>query len=108
MELLLAKQSIQIKCRIQSSVLLGNYEFYYAGGLLCRLAGKIPPHDIQPEDFYAFLEPLFVSYEPKNQQEAYLLCLLKNYTASTEYDTQMSQLMQMGLREKDANDFAQQ
>lgn len=98
MELLLAKQSIQIKCSIQSSILLGNYEFYYAGGLLCKLAGKIPPHDIQPKEFYTFLEPLFVSYEPKNKQEAYLIHLLKNYKASAQYDEQMPQLMQMGLQ----------
>lgn len=99
MELILAKQSIQIKCKIQSSVLIGNYEFYYAGGLLCRLAGKIPPHDIRPKEFYAFLEPLFTSYQPKDKQEAYLLQLLKGYKASEEYDEQMPMLMQMGLRD---------
>ena len=31
MELILAGQSVKIKCRIKASILMGNYEFYYAG-----------------------------------------------------------------------------
>ena len=33
----IARQSIILKCTMQKSVLLGNYEFYYAAGLLAYL-----------------------------------------------------------------------
>lgn len=100
MELILARQSVVIKCSIQASIMMGNYEFYYAGGLLCRLAGQIPKQDLQPQEFYAYLKPLMDNYKPKNEQEAYLIKLLKEYKAADEYDGQMAELMQMGLREK--------
>ena len=45
---LVARQSIIIKCNMQTSVLLGNYEFYYAAGLFCRLHGIAVEEDIQP------------------------------------------------------------
>lgn len=99
MELVLARQSVIIKCNIQSSVMMGNYEFYYAGGLLCRLAGTIPEQTFRPEDFYAFLQPVMDSYEPQKEQEAYLVKMLKEYKAADEYDGQMAELMQMGLKE---------
>lgn len=96
MEPILAKQSIKIKCKIKSSVMMGNYEFYYAGGLLCKLAGKIPEQTIQPGELAVFLAPLIEHYEPANEEEAYLLKLLKEYKVSEEYDEQMAELLQMG------------
>ncbi len=100
MELILARQSVVIKCNLCASTLLGNYEFYYAGGLLCRLAGQIPEQSLKPKEFYGFLQPLLDAYETKNKQEAYLARMLKEYEVSEEYDGQMPKLMQMGLREK--------
>ena len=83
MELILAKQSVHIKCRLQASILMGNYEYYYAGGLLCRLA-----------------KPLLDTYQPQNDQESYLMQMLKTYKVSDEYDEQMPQLLQMGLMDQ--------
>lgn len=100
MELILARQSVMIKCRIQASIMMGNYEFYYAGGVLCRLSGQIPDQTLQPKELYAYIQPLLATYEPDNQQEAYLLKLLKAYQPSDEYDAQMPQLLQMGLAEQ--------
>lgn len=100
MENIVVRQSVIIKCNLASSVMLGNYEFYYAGGLLCRLAGKLPAQDMQPEELYAFLKPLLEIYEPKNEQEAYLVKLLQGYKIGEKYDEQMQQLLQMGLKEK--------
>lgn len=100
MELILARQSVIIKCSIQASVMMGNYEFYYAGGLLCALAGKMPDTKLRPQEFYEFLQPLLDAYEPKDEREAYLAALLKGYKVLEEYDAQMEELMQMGLEEK--------
>lgn len=100
METILARQSVVIKCNLGASILMGNYEFYYAGGLLCALAGKKPQRVLQPGAFYAYLQPLFDTYEPKNEKEAYLVKLLREYKVGEEYQEQMAQLMQMGLQEK--------
>ncbi len=100
MELVLARQSVMIKCSIQSSILLGNYEFYYAAGLLCRLCGAIPGQAFQPAQLYDFIQPLLESYTPQNKEDAYLVKLLKGYDdISDECDAQMAELMQMGLKE---------
>lgn len=101
MELILAGQSIKIKCRLQASILMGNYEFYYAAGVLCRLAGKAPGQELLPKQLRDFLETLLDTYEPRDDQESYLLKLLKEYKVSEEYDAQMPQLLQMGLAEQD-------
>ena len=36
----IARQSVIIKCNQQTSVLLGNYEFYYLAGLIKSLTRK--------------------------------------------------------------------
>lgn len=100
MEPILARQSVVLKCSMNASVLMGNYEFYYAAGLLCALAGKMPQQGPQPEELYGFLQPLLDSYSPKNGQEAYLVKLLRAYKASGQYDAQMQELLQMGLKEE--------
>lgn len=100
MELILARQSVIIKCRLNQSIMMGNYEYYYAGGLLCRLAGQVPQQELKPDELSAFLQPLCESYVPQNEQEAYLVKLLKEYKISDEYDGQMARLLQMGLNER--------
>ena len=37
-----------IKCNMQKSVLTGNYEFYYAAGLIAKLSGVEISDDIKP------------------------------------------------------------
>ncbi len=101
MELCLAKQSVMIKCRLHASIMMGNYEFYYAAGLLCCLAGKKPEQEIRPKELHAFVMPLADTYEPKNEQESYLVKLLKEYKVSDEYDEQMMELLQMGMKEEE-------
>ncbi len=97
MELILAKQSVMIKCRLQASIMMGNYEFYYAGGLLCRLSGEKPAEELRPAELAEFLKPVLHTYESKNVQEQYLMKMLREYKASDEYDGQMRELFQMGM-----------
>ena len=37
----IARQSVVIKCNLQASIMMGNYEFYYAAGLLYKLTRNI-------------------------------------------------------------------
>lgn len=97
MEPILAKQSVDIKCKICASILMGNYEFYYAAGKLCSLAGCQPAQPIMPKELYAFIQPLFTTYKPQNEQESYLVKLLSEYKVSDEYDAQMDILLNMGM-----------
>ncbi len=97
MEPILAKQSVDIKCRIQASVMMGNYEFYYAAGRLCAQTGQKPDQPLQPLELSTFLQPLLRHYEPKEESDAYLVKMLKEYEASDEYDEQMDTLFEMGL-----------
>ena len=97
MEPILAKQSVDIKCRIQASVMMGNYEFYYAAGRLCAQTGQQPDQPLQPLELSTFLQPLLHRYDPKEESDAYLVKMLKEYEASDEYDEQMDTLFEMGL-----------
>ena len=49
----IARQSVIIKCNMQQSILTGNYEFYYAAGLIANLSGVEIPEDIKPEELLA-------------------------------------------------------
>ena len=100
MEPILARQSVNIKCKIKASIMMGNYEFYYAAGVLCALAGQMPEQAVPPKELYVFIQPLLDTYESKNEQEAYLVKLLKGYKVTDEYDEQMAELLQMGLAER--------
>ncbi len=97
MELILAKQSVMIKCRLKASIMMGNYEFYYAAGLLCSLSGNQPASGLRPGELAEFLNPVLHAYEPKKEQEQYLIKMLREYKVSQEYDGQMEELFQMGI-----------
>ena len=49
MHVALTRQSVVIKCNLEASIMTGNYELYYAAGLLGKLMNREIPEDIQPE-----------------------------------------------------------
>ena len=51
----IARQSVIIKCNMQKSILTGNYEFYYAAGIIANLSGVEIPEDIKPEELLAVI-----------------------------------------------------
>lgn len=97
----IARQSIIIKCNIQKSVMLGNYEFYYAAGLVRKLYGLEISSDMEPETLSAYILERAESLTPKDEKEKYLLEILKNYEPSAEYDEQMKELFLWGEKEPD-------
>ena len=56
----IARQSVIIKCNAQKSVLLGNYEFYYAAGLLKSLLDLKLSEETKPKEL---LEELLAQLE---------------------------------------------
>lgn len=97
---LVARQSIIIKCNMQTSALLGNYEFYYAAGLFCRLCGMSVEEEIQPAALKEKLLPELKAYQASDDKEKYLVAMLLKYEPSEEYTEQMKELLRWGMGEE--------
>ncbi len=95
----IARQSVIIKCNMQKSVMLGNYEFYYAAGLAKKLYGLDIRGEMEPEALSAFLLDQAENLAPKDEKEEYLLTMLKNYEPLADYDAQMKELFVWGEKE---------
>ncbi len=97
---LTARQSVILKCNMQASIMLGNYEFYYGAGLFCKLKGIEAPEDVRPNELKEILQPKLTKEPEGNDQEKYLEKLLLEYTPLEEYDGQMKELLLWGLKEE--------
>ena len=88
----IARQSVIIKCNMQKSILTGNYEFYYAAGIIANLSGVEIPEDIKPEELLALLSEKIPTLIPADEKEKYLfgICLL--YTSPSPRDRQKSRM----------------
>lgn len=97
----IARQSVILKCLRKKSVLLGNYEFYYLAGLMNRIFGTKYTGSTKPEELSAQILAEIDSLKASNEEEAYLLHLVKYYLPLDQYDSQMQYLFSWGENEKD-------
>ena len=96
----IARQSVIIKCNARKSVLLGNYEFYYAAGLLKRLYGLRLDALQEPKKLLEELQEQ-VAERTGDEREQYLIAQIMRFDASPEYDEQMLLLFRWGETEED-------
>ena len=96
----IARQSVIIKCSMKKSVLLGNYEFYYAAGLFKKLFGAELQADMPPQEILEHILKQAESISPKDEKEEYLVSLLKKYEPEDGQDEQMRLLCEWGENEK--------
>lgn len=96
----IARQSLILKCNMQASILLGNYEFYYAAGLFSKIFAVEVPEDSKPADLLEVILDKIPQVQPQNEQEKYLIHILKEYKAGEEYDEQMKELLLWGKSEQ--------
>lgn len=96
----IARQSVIIKCNMQKSVMTGNYEYYYAAGLLTKLYGIEIPDEIKPMELETLLKEKQGEISPKDEKEAWLLQMLSDYRPFEEYDEQMKELLLWGKKEE--------
>ena len=97
----LTRQSVVIKCNLEASIMTGNYELYYAAGLLAKLMNREIPADIRPEALHDLVHEWLESFTPADGHEKHLAHMLKYYHPDPErYDEQMAELLQMGLHEQ--------
>ena len=97
---LTARQSIILKCKMKASILLGNYEFYYAAGLFCNINGMEAPEDLLPDALYEWIAPKLKDFESEDERETYLAKILSEYRPLEKYDEQMKELLLWGLGEE--------
>lgn len=96
----IARQSVIIKCNMQSSVLLGNYEFYYLAGLMDKFFGLDLNEDMQPQMMLDIIHANLEQLSPKDEKEAYLVKLVSVFKVEDKYDDQMKELFRWGATEE--------
>ncbi len=96
----IARQSVIIKCNQQTSVLLGNYEFYYLAGLMKNLFDLDLSEDMPPVKLLEGVQSKLDSLTPKNPQEEYLIKLARNFKPGETVDEQMKELFLWGATEE--------
>lgn len=105
MVLELAAQSVRQKCEMRSSVLVGNYEFYYAAGRLaaaCKREGTPvfgADETVLPDEMKAAVMSVLDTFSPADEEEAYLVRMLDRYRPGETFDEQTGQLFLMGINE---------
>lgn len=95
----IARQSVIIKCNMKRAYLLGNYEFYYAAGLAAKLFGLEVADESKPEELAAWVQEKLKETEGSNEQEKYLVSIIREYTPEERYDEQMKELLLWGKEE---------
>ena len=96
----IARQSVIIKCNQQTSVLLGNYEFYYVAGLMKKLYGIDLNEEMQPDELFANIEANMDKMTPSDEKETYLVNLVKNFKPLEEHNAQTKELFLWGANEE--------
>lgn len=96
----IARQSVIIKCNQLTSVLLGNYEFYYLAGLMKKLFQLDLSEEMNPEELSAEIHKNLDSLQPKDEKEAHLIKMVSVYKPLETYDEQMKELFRWGETEE--------
>ena len=94
----LAVNSVEKKLDMQASILVGNYEYYYACGKLKSLIELAVDEETAPLVMKEIVDEALASYSPDEESEpakAYLKTLLR-YRPSDAYDAQMADLFLRG------------
>ena len=93
---LLAVQSIDHKLDKHISVITGNYEYYYACGILDRRLSLGLSSDMKPTELFDKVQEALHD-KPLDPEGDYLIYLLKRYEPEDKYDEQMGELFKRGL-----------
>lgn len=103
MVLMLAASSVEKKLEMQASIIVGNYEFYYAAGKLASQYSIGADETTQPMELKEAVEKALEQYNPPTDDKkgTYLNKLLDRYRPSEAYDEQMRDLFIWGKTGKE-------
>jgi len=96
----IARQSVIIKCTQQTSVLLGNYEFYYLAGLMDKVFELDLNEDMQPQQMLDIIQANLAVLSPNDEKQAYLIKMVSTFKAEDKFDDQMKELFRWGATEE--------
>lgn len=96
----IARQSVIIKCTQQTSVLLGNYEFYYLAGLMKKIYHLNLNEDMQPQEMFDAIQESLSSLQSEDEKEAYLIKMVSVFKPLENFDEQMKELFKWGATEE--------
>ena len=97
----IARQSVILKCQRRKSVMVSNYELYYAAGLMNKCFGLNCTEDMQPDELSQYLLDNIEKIEPEREEEGHLLKMISLYEPLDNYDDQMKSLFRWGATEED-------
>ncbi len=91
---LIVKQSVEMKARRNISILIGNYEYYYAVGLVSERIHLNEEHLTEPMQFEQDVKDAVHNYTPNEEDaiEKYLIYLVERYEAEEEFNDDMKNL----------------
>jgi hypothetical protein len=78
----------------------GNYEFYYAAGVLHKLKGIEPADVLEPMGMSKQVHKLIEDFSTEDTREQHLVHMLKYYKPVSNFDDQMKELFLLGTEEK--------
>jgi hypothetical protein len=90
---LLAQNSVDHKIQFQMSVIVGNYEYYYACGIFSKLVDADWNQDTLPNELMEKVQKAISGYTPKGKYEEYLIYLLRRYEPREEDYDDMTRLL---------------
>lgn len=96
----IARQSVIIKCNQQTSVLLGNYEFYYLAGLMDKVFELDLNEEMQPQQMLDIIQANLNVLSPNDEKEEYLIKLVSTFKVEDKFDDQMKELFRWGASEE--------
>ncbi len=96
MVLKLARDSVEHKLKNQISILVSNYEYYYAVGRVSRDITLAADETTPPAILKDVCDNALASYQPTDRSEQYLKEILLRYRPKDIYDEQMGELFLMG------------
>lgn len=100
MVLELAIQSIENKLRLKSNTMLGNYEFYYAAGILCRAFDLPVSNEMEPKELYDLISKEMKNKKIDQKEAEHLASMIQYYKVEDSYDAQMWELFLRGYNKK--------
>lgn len=96
----IARQSVIIKCNQQTSVLLGNYEFFYLAGLMKKIYNLDLNEDMQPMELLEGIQSKLDGLSAGTPQEEHLIKMARNFKPDEKVDEQMKELFCWGATEE--------